>query len=98
MSAQCTSSLVINFRGEQAPASTNHGRPRVENGARLTVTLLGFAPRGCQLCYHRQRYGSDGSRVGTFTGGRDIIGPLGLAFDAAHIWVGNFQGNSMDKL
>jgi hypothetical protein len=41
---------------------------------------------------------SDGSKVGTFTGGGDIGVPGGLAFDGAHIWVANSQGNSVDKL
>ncbi len=39
---------------------------------------------------------SDGSKVGTFTAGGDLIGPVALAFDGAHVWVAN--GNKVNKL
>jgi hypothetical protein len=69
---------------------------QIERSWRLAATpwlLLGQTP-----CGDRSLNASDGSKVGTFTAGGDLNGPRALAFDGAHIWVANANGNSLDKL
>ena len=59
-------------------------------------TAIATAPNPMQIAM-KQWY-ADANIPSHFTAGGDIKEPTGLAFDGAHIWVANYNGNSVTEL